>query len=197
MHFWWSLPLPGCWQECSVAASNWNVEQWASHSSPLARTSATGMGPVLCAFLQPGSLQLLQEACTSGSLGCFGTDPAPLMQLLHNCWAEPWNLCFSQLGSLRLPQGMGTSSSSGMGWMPLTWGPLAGAGSLCYSLRWLHCLLQFLCIGVASLLLLSSHFCWVSPRAGADSVLQPQSMNKALVVDSAPSLQHPQTMGTL
>ena len=44
----------------------------------------------------------------------------------------------------------------------------------------------------SSQLLLGSYCCQLASGIEADSVLQPGSAHKAVVMDSAPSLQHPQ-----
>ena len=106
---------------------------------------------------------------------------------------------FPWLSRLLLLWGMGatTSSSSGTGWVPLVWGSLEGARNLCYSPGQLLHLLQEVCSpkgGAASQLMLGSHCCQVVPGAEAGRALELETVpagNKAVVVDPAPSFQHP------
>ena len=90
-----------------------------------------------------------------------------------------------------------TGGSSGSGWAWIAWRALAGARSLCYFPRWLIRLFQEHCSpkgGASSHVLLSSCCCPVAILAEADSVLQVEKLyagSKSIVVDSAPSIQHP------
>lgn len=95
------------------------------------------------------------------------------------------------------------SSSSGAGWALLAWGQLQVWGTYFIPPDILLHLLHEVCSPTgraASQTLIGSLYCQVALQDEAGSVWQLEKVcawNKAIVVDPAPSIQHPQTMASV